>query len=66
MPILRFAARTSNHSKKKAKGNRKARQPHLGSLAVSIVAKLGTRSLFLLLPSNLPNYVFSMESPSEP
>jgi hypothetical protein len=33
--ILRFTARTSNHSKKKAKGNRKARQPHLGSLAPS-------------------------------
>lgn len=67
MSFCGFVAGLSNHSKKKAKGNRKARQQHLGSLAVSIVCRVGTRSLcFLLLPSNLPNYVFLMESPSEP
>jgi hypothetical protein len=51
--ILRFVAGLSNHSKKKANGNRKARQPHLGSPRFLLSAKLGTRSLcFLLLPSN--------------
>jgi hypothetical protein len=46
--ILRFVAGWSNHNKKKAKGNRKARQQHLGSLAVSIVCQVGTRSLCFL------------------